>query len=284
MSTQSYFCDSVHRMNVRRQSLMFAAIVRRAWFGVGPVATARAAVKYLRRADPEAHRPASAPPSGPHPFDRAFGVETGGFVGWRDLQAGGLNDPYISGYFGVVPSVARRLIAAVTTPSDYVFIDIGCGKGRAAIVASERPFRHVIGVEIAPVLAGVALANAQIVRAGFPNRPAIEVVTGDAASFDFPAEPLVLFLYQPFERPVMRAVLARLEASLAAHPRAMILLYVYPALAGMLDEMPWLERRDESVNDPAPEELPFSYGGRGGAERVAVWATRSPRPNLVRLQ
>ncbi len=262
---------------------MFAASVRRAWFGVGPIATGRAVIKHLRRADPEAHRPASAPPQGPHPFDLEFRVETGGFVGWRDLQAGGTNDPYISGYFGVIPSIARRLIAAVATPSNYIFIDIGCGKGRATIIASEYPFRRVIGLEIAPMLAGAAQANAQIVHAGFPDRPAIEIVTGDAAKFEFPTEPLVLFLYQPFERPVMREVLTRLEASLTAHPRAMILLYVYPALARMLDETPWLERRDESVDDPLSEEQPFSYGGRGGTEHVAVWTTRSPRPDLVRL-
>lgn len=270
-------------MKIHHQALMLAAIVRRAWFGVGPRATARAAIKHLRRADPEAHRPATAPPTGPHPFDQAFGVQTGGFVGWRDLQAGGPNDPYISGYFGVAPSVARRAIAAVATPTDYVFIDIGCGKGRAAIIASERPFKRVIGVEIAPVLADSARANARIVSARFPDRTAIEIATSDAAVFDFPMEPLVLFLYQPFERPVMRSVLARLEASVAAKPRPVILLYVYPALAAMLDETPWLERRDESVDEPALAEVPFSYGGRGGTERVVIWSTRSHRPELAAL-
>ncbi len=262
---------------------MLSAMLRRAWFGVGPMATARAVLRHLRRADPEAYRPASAPPLGQHPFDLAFGVQTGGFVGWRDLQAGGPNDPYISGYFGVIPSVARRLIAAVMEPSAYVFIDLGCGKGRAAIVASERPFQRVIGVEIAAVLADVAKVNAKIVEVGFPHRPRIEIVAGDAAEFDFPAKPLVLFLYQPFERPVMRAVLARLAVSLAAHPRPTILLYVNPVLETLLDEIPWLERRDQGVDEPEPEEMPFCYGGRGGTERVAVWATRSPRPDLVRL-
>jgi SAM-dependent methyltransferase len=271
-------------MTFRERALMLSAIGRRAWFGVGPLATVRATIKHLRRADPEAHRPASAPPQGPHPFDAALGVQTGGFVGWRDLQAGGANDPYISGYFGVVPSVARRLIAAVPAPADYVFIDIGCGKGRATIVASERPFRRVIGVEIAPALAEIARENARIVGARCPDRPAIEIACCDAAAFEFPAEPLVLFLYQPFERPVMRAVLARLQASLAAHPRPAVVLYVYPALAAMLDQAPWLEHRDDGVYDPAPEELPFSYGGRGGTERVAIWATRAPRPALARLE
>lgn len=260
---------------------LIAVSLRRAWFGVGPIATLRALIKHFSRTDPEAHRPITAPLPGPHPFDAEFSVHTGGFVGWRDLQSGGRNDPYISGYFGVTPSIARRLIATVDNPADYVFIDLGCGKGRATILASERHFRQIIGVEIAASLVAVAIQNAAAIRTRNPGRPAIDIVHADVAVFTLPLFPLVLFLYQPFEQPVMRALLTRLATSLAEHKRPVILLYVYPALAQLLDDAPFLERRADAVFEPADDELSFSYGGRGGTERVGIWATRDPAPALT---
>lgn len=251
-------------------------------FGVGPVATGRAILRHLRRADAEVHRPRTAGASSPHPFDAAFGVDTGGFVSWRDLQTGGANDPYISGYIGIAPSVGRRAIALVEDVSEDAFVDLGCGKGRAAIVASERPFRRVIGVEIAAALAKQARENAAIVAARYPERPPIEIVHGDAAAFDLPPEPLILFLYQPFERPVMRRLLERLAASLAATPRPVAIIYVYPALARFIDRFPFLERVAEEVCEMTEEERPFSYGGRGGTDKVVMWGTRAPKPPPIR--
>ena len=87
---------------------MLGIALRRALFGVGRLATGRSVLKHFRRADPELHRPRPAPGSQVHPFDLANGVETGGFISWRALQTGGANDPFISGYHGVAPSVGRR--------------------------------------------------------------------------------------------------------------------------------------------------------------------------------
>jgi Methyltransferase domain len=256
-------------------------VFRRAVFGVGPIATARAALRHVRRADAEVHVPGTANASLPHPFDVAFGVDTGGFVSWRDLQAGGANDPYISGYIGVAPSIGRHAIARVEDVSDYVFVDIGCGKGRATILASERPFRRVIGVEIAAALAAQARENAAIIAARYPERPAIEIAHGDAAEFELPRDPLILFLYQPFERPVMRRIMARLATSLAETPRPVALIYIYPALASFIDRFSFLERIAEEACEMTEEERPFSYGGRGGTDKVVIWGTRAPRPSLA---
>lgn len=257
--------------------------MRRAWFGVGIGATAKAVVKHLRRVDPEVNRKPDAVPSGQHPFDEAYGVQTGGFVGWRALQSGEANDPYISGYFGTTPSIGRRLIGCVERPEDYTFVDVGCGKGRVVILASERAFRRVMGVEIVGALAAVARENAAAVAARFPERTTIEVVHDDAARFTWPAGPLVLFLYQPFERPVMRAVLQGLVGSVAAAPRPVVLIYLYPALAKMVDQVAVLERRAEGVRAPTAEERSHSYGGRGDTDAFIIWGTREKAPALTSI-
>jgi SAM-dependent methyltransferase len=261
---------------------MLAVMLRRALFGVGPIATIRAAVRHAVQEDPELRRRAGEQkPLGLHPFDTAFGVDTSGFVSWRELQSGNENDPYISGYLGIAPSVARHVLRLVCNPADYVFVDLGCGKGRATMVASEFPFQRVLGIEIASELAMTARRNAAVIRASFPERPEIEIAHCDAAAFEFPNAPLVLFLYQPFEKPVLRRVLLRLEQSLAAAPRRAVVIYVNPVLGRVLDRFPLLERAVSGTCELQPNEIPFSYGGAGPADAFSIWRSHHPRPALT---
>ena len=249
------------------------ATVRRAVFGVGPVATGRALLRSLRgRADAGTAPSGAGQPARPHPFDAEHGTDTGGFRSWRELQGGSANDPYISGYLGVSPSIGRHVIGLVENPRDYTFVDLGCGKGRALILASERPFQRVVGVEIAAGLAAVAAENAEVIRARYAGRPRIEVLHSDAASFVLPPGPLVLFLYQPFEMPVMRAVAANLATSLAASPRPAVVIYVHPVLKRAFDRLATLERAADGALEPTSEERPHTYAGQGKADRFIVVA------------
>ena len=259
---------------------LLVVALRRAMFGVGLVATARALLRGMRRHDPTVTQPNAGLPQGPHPFDEEHGVETGGFRSWRELQTGGANDPYISGYIGVGPSIARRLVGMVEDPGQYAFVDLGCGKGRALVVASERPFRRIIGVEIAAELAGAAAANAKAIRTRYPARPEIEVLQADAATFVLPPGPLVLFLYQPFEMPVMRAVAASLAKSLAASPRPAIVIYVFPVLRRAFDRLPILERAAEGTLEPTEAERPYGYAGQDWTDQFMIWRTRATQPGI----
>src|SRR5215469_1881738 len=94
-----------------------------------------------------------------HPFDQIHGTDTSGLVPARDLVTGHPNDEHVTAYYGVAPSILRTLVQhwLATAPphhiTDYTFLDIGAGKGRAVLLASEFPFRQVIGVELNPALA-----------------------------------------------------------------------------------------------------------------------------------
>lgn len=265
---------------IRPSGRQLGVVVRRALFGVGPVATGRALIRRVLRSDRGPDRPQASFASGLHPFDEEHGIDCGGFHSWRELQSGGANDPYISGYLGVAPSVARLAFGFISEPESYTAIDLGCGKGRALVVASERPFRRVIGVEIVAQLADSARRNAAAIRTRLPNRTPIEIVHGDAATFMPPPGPFVLFMYQPFETPVMRKVARNLQASLSASPRFAVVVYLYPALARSLDKLPALERLHEVKCRPSADEVPYTYAGEGGTDQLVLWGTRDPRPTL----
>ena len=56
----------------------------------------------------------------------------------------------------------------------------------------------------------------------------------DARDFEFPLDPIVLYLFNPLPEPALAAVLERFTASLAAHPRNAYVLYANPLLEHLL--------------------------------------------------
>ena len=60
---------------------------------------------------------------------------------------------YTTGYAPTMPSALTQALAPLPIQhQDFTFIDIGCGKGRALLIAAQFPFRHLLGVEISTEL------------------------------------------------------------------------------------------------------------------------------------
>jgi SAM-dependent methyltransferase len=190
-----------------------------------------------------------------HPFDERFGVETSGLI--YALPTGHEHDAYNNGYFAVAPSVFHAVIGGMAQrlQLDYQrfrFVDIGSGKGRALLLASDYPFQEVIGIELSPELDRVARANvAQYTDAAgtelraqgaLPNRPPVISIQGDATEFHWPSGPLVVYMWNAFTEQVMERVFQNLAASLAEEPRELYLVYMHPELESMLASLPWLTR------------------------------------------
>ncbi len=185
-----------------------------------------------------------------HPFDQMHGVDTSGLVPAKHLVTGHANDEHVTAYYGVAPSILHTLIDQwrETIPphpiSSYTFIDIGAGKGRGLLVASEYRFRKVIGIELNPDMTAIARHNVAhwigTHEADFtaPRLAPIEVLEQDALDFDFPATPTLLFLFHPFEAPVLKQLLRRIETQFAKRPGTLDLLYVNSECADVLDRNP----------------------------------------------
>lgn len=94
-----------------------------------------------------------------------------------------------------------------------VFIDFGCGKGRALLEAARFPFARAIGVEFAPELAEIAARNRDIMIAKGALAAPVEIVCMDAGRYVPPADvPLVCYFYDPFDEAVMAPVADRLTS------------------------------------------------------------------------
>lgn len=163
-------------------------------------------------------------------FDRVHGVSTAGRVAVERLvKRGELPWPETSEYQPVPAALFRAALAAVPAAARAgAFVDLGCGKGRALVMAAEAGFRHLRGVDLARALACRAELNAEAIaaRLGVPLDWRIEVA--DAAERGFEADETCVFLFHPFGRLVLRRVLGRLAHSLARCPRPLALVYVNP--------------------------------------------------------
>lgn len=110
----------------------------------------------------------------------------------------------------------------------FTFIDIGSGKGRPLLLASEYPFRRIIGVEFLAELNAIAENNIR----KFPDErkkcKRIEARLADATAFEFPSEPLVVFMFHPLPESGFRRVIANLLESIGGNPRPVWLIYANP--------------------------------------------------------
>jgi SAM-dependent methyltransferase len=176
-------------------------------------------------------------------YDWAQRVDTtGATVSWRTRLLGLLNSPYQP----VPPEEFREMMAALAVHlgqvadfGQFTFIDIGSGKGRALLLAAEYGFRRIIGIELIPELDGIARENVRAFRQRGGNAD-IELVCGDATTFRLPAEPLVVFLFNPLPEPALRTFLQNLENSLRQNPRPLLVVYANPILEQILIGKPLL--------------------------------------------
>jgi len=163
-------------------------------------------------------------------FDRKWGTDTSARVRPRDL---GVNPRQAIGASGYLPTGANRfrdLISRLNISfGDYVFVDIGSGKGLVLLLASQYPFKRVVGVEFSPVLHKVAGTNLSKNDRQIQRCFDIELVCMDATKYEFPKEPCVVYFYNPFaEEGVMQKVLDNLLRSLTVRPRDLIIIYLNP--------------------------------------------------------
>jgi len=143
------------------------------------------------------------------------------------------------------PAEFRELLEGLKIDfAKFTFVDLGSGKGRTLLMASEFGFRRIIGVELLPELHEVARRNIAAWPSARPGQ--IEAYCMDARDFVFPAEPLLAYLFNPLPEPALRVVTERLRRSVEAHPRAVRVVYLNPILEHVLAEVGFLRRVDGS--------------------------------------
>ena len=192
-------------------------------------------------------------------YDWDFRVDTtGATVRWRDRLLGMFHSPYQP----TEPAVFREMLASLLPASakfdfrEFTFIDIGSGKGRVLLMAADYPFRRILGIELLPELHRTAKENIGNYKSDSKQCFAIDCLVGDACSFVFPAEPTVLYLFNPLPESGLARMIRNLEHSLREHSRPVFVLYHNPLLESVLTRSGTFKRiagtRQYSIFERAP--------------------------------
>jgi SAM-dependent methyltransferase len=158
-------------------------------------------------------------------FDRTWGTDTERHLSLDALSATGDDVMPLWRYFPTLRAPFQRIMQALAvSPEETTFVDLGCGKGRVLMMASDLPFHRIVGVELSPALLEVARRNLDIYRSPAQRCHAFELACVDAARWQPPDEPLVVYLFQPFPAHTMAAVMSTLRS----HPHETTIAYVNP--------------------------------------------------------
>jgi SAM-dependent methyltransferase len=170
-------------------------------------------------------------------FDLAYGSDTRRVVENRDIRDapetvrmhGIRYEPTRMGPF-------RRVLRAVPVPVSGTFVDLGCGKGRALMLAALAGFDHVVGIDYSSSLCAIARANLDRLK---PSRMfRADVIAGDIRAYRFSPDDTVIYLYNPFDDTVLRPVLEDLRRSLIETPRPVTLIYQNPVWRAVVEAVP----------------------------------------------
>lgn len=195
--------------------------------------------------------------------DRELGIRTTRNVRIQKLEIASANREHGHEYQPTPYGVLEDMLCGLGLDYPrFVFVDLGCGKGRMICSASQYAFMRIVGVEFSKELHAVAVENVEVLHSFFDGRRCRDVraVHGDAASFDLPLEPLVVYLFNPFGPAVLSRVLDRLQRSFDTLPRDIYVLYYMPEHERVMGHAPCLARVASARNWSVYKSR-FTFGG-----------------------
>jgi hypothetical protein len=177
-------------------------------------------------------------------FDRKHNVNTDGSIQLNALSIDNPNRQHGQRYEAVPADVFHHMLGHLPEieHEDLTFVDFGSGKGRALLLASEYPFKQIVGVEFSFQLHKIAQGNIETYQSRTQKCKDLTSVCMDAVSFTLPSGNLLVFMANPFNEPVMKRVLGNIEASVNDQPRQIYIVYSNPQCGHLFDNAKFLTK------------------------------------------
>ena len=182
-------------------------------------------------------------------FDIKYATETGTRTKLENLTIESDNKERGVDYQATRVVPLRKLFHYIKSmiPDDSLFVDFGCGKGRALLIASQFGFREVRGVEFAHELCEIAKRNCAVYKAKTAVKTEFQIIASDVVDYDVNADENVFFMYNPFDEVVLGKVLDNIATSLTIQPRRILIIYYNPKYGNFIEQHDSFEKAGEFV-------------------------------------
>ncbi len=170
-------------------------------------------------------------------FDTQYGVETEQAVEVSELS----DFPGRSvsfRYYALRAHLFAEIMALISIePEEWVFVDVGAGKGRVVLLASDYPFKEIIGLEFAPELHAIMEKNISVFHNPSQKCMDIRAVHTDARTYEFSHHDTIFFFFNPMEASALNEVFAKIKTWHQKYGNRAIVLFVYPQTGNRAEEL-----------------------------------------------
>jgi 16S rRNA G966 N2-methylase RsmD len=157
-----------------------------------------------------------------------------------------------------------KMLAQLQLKETDVFVDVGAGKGRVTCCVSRTAIARVVAIEVNEELLQQTIKNGKVVRG---RRTSIDPLLISAADYSY-SDATVIYLYNPFNGPIVKEVLDSLSRSYYQRPRPMRIVYANPVHEELFDSCEWMMKYDEWPADAFPV-----FGYRVSFWRNEIWTS-----------
>lgn len=119
--------------------------------------------------------------------------------------------------------------------AELSLLDIGCGDGKVLNFAMLHSFRRVIGIDLDVLAVKNAMLNCDIMNKNGFKTP-YNVYYSDALEYTIPAGTNVIFLFNPFGKQTMQAVLNNIIRYGSVDKTELYIIYVVPVHRDLFDD------------------------------------------------
>lgn len=175
-------------------------------------------------------------------FDLRFGTDT---AKWAELEDLGIDISHRRNGRRYQPTMAgpfAKLMRLLDLPNDSVFVDLGSGKGKVLLMASQCPFKRVMGIEYSSQLCEIASRNVSLYCGKLGRDLPIEIVQTDATDYAIKDDENVFFMHDPFRGETLKQVIASIAASFERQPRKIWLIYANPVCSDIVESQGVFEK------------------------------------------
>jgi SAM-dependent methyltransferase len=156
-------------------------------------------------------------------FDRLHGTDTAGII---PLSSFVIEDPAWPHGVRYAPTSPQGFEASLSllglnskSYNDFTFVDVGSGKGATLLYASHLGFKAVYGIELVKELHDIAARNLSLY---LPDGDRGKSICANAANFQMPAPPLLVFANYPFSSKELMAAVVQNIANSGKGPKYLV--------------------------------------------------------------